>query len=104
VQDIRLKIQICKHLQHCAGKERESLRVVIVTVQPRAFEIILIIEQIIYNSVMARFKNAAILPSPCNRNGQAGNEIHLLPEFLRDILIQRKNNPAAYKTRAHCAG
>ena len=93
VDDIRPEIDAGKHLQHGAGKEREPLRVVVVAIQPRTLEIILIIQQIIDHAVMPGLKHPAVLPPPGHRHRQAGDKGHLLPQLLKqqsEVLLVRR--------------
>ena len=60
-----------------------------------AAEIVLVIQQIINYAAVPGFKHAAVLPSPADRHRQAGNEPHIVPQLLRNILVHGHNDPAA---------
>ena len=52
------------YLKHRTGEEREALRVVVVTVDTVALEIILVVDKIEDNAVYLRLEDAAVLPAP----------------------------------------
>ena len=83
VDHIRLKADQLDHLQHRAGKEGESLRVVIMAVEAGTLKIILVVQQIVDDAVVLGLKHTAILAAPGDRHRQAAEERHFVPQLLR---------------------
>ena len=95
VDNIRLKVEVRQHFKHGTGEKRKALGIVVMAVKPMALKIILVVNQVINHVARVCFKHTAVLPAPCHRNGKARDELHVFTQFLRDILIQRKNDAAA---------
>ena len=92
--DVRVIVNVVEHLHRCLGEECKPLCIIIISVQIVAFKIVLIIQEVIYYTLMTHFKDTAILIPPSQRNIEIADELHLLPELLGDVFIQRNDNPA----------
>ena len=74
---VGLKVDMRNYFKYRTGEESESLRIIVVTVDRVTLEIILIVQKIVYNAVVLCLKNSAVLTSPCNRNRDMSDELHL---------------------------
>ena len=98
MDNIRLKIDVPDHFNNGAGKKGEPLGVVIVAVQPRPFEIVLIIQKVIDHTVVLGLEHPAVLAAPRNRHRKTGQKRHRLPQLLRHRFIERQDHTAAHQT------
>ena len=64
-----------QHFENCAGEKGKTLGVVIISVKPVAFEIILIIDKIIGDVALLGLEDTAILPPPGNGNDNACDNV-----------------------------
>ncbi len=98
MNDVGLKIYKRYNLKNRAGEERESLRVVIMTVNSLTLEIILIVKEIIYDAVSAKLENTAVLTSPRYGDGDMSYKLHLILILLLNTVVQRHYDSASDKT------
>ena len=94
MDDVRVKVDVVEHLHRRLGEEGEALRVVVVAVQIVPLKVILVVQEVVDNPLMAGFENAAILVSPGKRNVKVAHKLHPLAELLRDVFIKRNDHPA----------
>ena len=91
---------IHKNQPNSPCKKCKTLRIIIMPVNSVALKVILIIKEIVNNTVCLCFKYTAILPSPRNRNGNRSDKLHLVFKFLLDSVIKRHYNTTADKSFA----
>lgn len=104
MDDVGLEVDVRDYLKYRAGEERKTLRVVIVTIDAVALEIILVVDKIEYNAVYLRLEDAAVLPAPRDWDGDMCDKLHLVAQFLLYSAVERHNNTAADKALAQCLG
>ena len=68
VNDIRFPINNRNDFEHCPCKECKTLCIIIVTIDTITLKVILIIKEIIDNTICFRLKHTAVLSAPGNRN------------------------------------
>ena len=81
VDDVRGEIDVEQRLQHSAGEEGEALAVIVEAVEAPAFEVILVIQEVVGHAVHLGFEQAAVLAAPAHRNGVIGDVFQLVAEF-----------------------
>ena len=95
VDDVGLEFDMRQHFKHGAREERKALRIVIIAVDAVALEIVLVVEQIVDDAVRFGLKNAAVLPPPGNRHGDARQKRHFILELLLDAVVHGHDHAAA---------
>ena len=95
MNQIRFEIQIRQHFQRRTGQECKTLCVIIVAIQTRTLEVILVVDQIVNHAANLCLEHTAILTAPGYRDREAGDKTHIFSQFLRNILIERHHNTAA---------
>ena len=104
VQDVRFKIDILDHFADRFREEREPLRVVIEPIDAAvALEIILIVDEVIFDAVITGLKHAAVLVAPAKRHIKIAKELHLFAPFRFNRAVERHNHPAGMLPAADCA-
>ena len=92
VHHVGIEIQKGHNLHRAAAEEREPFAVVVVSVAAGAFEIVLVVHEIVRYVIRNVFENPAILISPGKRNEDVSDKAELLPVFLSHVLIERNDN------------
>ena len=85
-------------------EEGKALCVVKVAVNALAFEVILVVNEVVDDVVDLCLEDAAVLAPPSHRNTDAGDKAHLVPQLLRDAVIQGHHHPAANQPGAQRLG
>ena len=104
VDEIGMEVDVGEHLEDGAGEERKSLGVIIEAVQLISLEVILVVDEVVGTIVPACPEQTAVLMSPCDRNGEVGDEVHLAFELIGNGAVQRHNDTAVMTLAAHGMG
>ena len=94
MDDIGMEVDVGQHLEDGAREERKALRVVIVTIEGAALEVVFVVDEVVGAVVPARPKQAAVLVSPRYGYGEVGDEVHLVLQILRNGAVERHNDTA----------
>ncbi len=94
VEDVRREIHVRDRLEHRHGEERKPFRVVAVAIDAGTPEIIFVVEEIKNDAVVFCREEAAVLVSPSEPNPEIRQKRDQLPEFRRNIRIERHDDPA----------
>ena len=95
-----------EHFKNRSAEENVSLGVVIIAVKTVvALEVILVVEEIVCNTVNFLRENAAVLMTPANRNSEVGDKAHLFLLLGFDCVdIVRHNNTRVVPCLNECFG
>ncbi len=83
LNDVGLEPEVRHQLPRRAREESKALRVVVVTVNIVALEVILVIDKVISNAVVLHAEQSAVLIAPGKPDGDVAHELH-------SILVQRR--------------
>ena len=90
VDDVRLEIGVEQHFEDGTGEEGEALAVIIEAVQAAALEIVLVIDEVVDNTVALGLEEAAVLAAPADRHAKVGDIGQAILEF--QVTVQRHDN------------
>ncbi len=89
LQHLGLKVEMGQKLQHRFGKEREPLRVVVISVDVCALKVIFVIHEIVYHAAILHAEQSAILIAPSKPDGNIAHKRHFVLVSRCDIFVQR---------------
>ena len=90
VDDVRLEIGVEQHFEDGTGEEGEALAVIIEAVQATTLEIVLVIDEVVDNTVALGLEEAAVLAAPADRHAEVGDIGQAILEF--QVTVQRHDN------------
>ena len=103
VDNIRLPaVEMGDGLQDGTREKGEPLGVIVVSVETGALKIVLIVDEIVGDTVIFRLKDAAVLATPGNRNIKVQEIGHILTLLVGNTAIERKDDADVHAIFPEC--
>ena len=90
---VGVEAQVAGGLDDRPGEEGKALGVVIVAVDVVAFEVVLVVHEVVGDPVLFQLKQAAVGGAPGQVDVEALQVGHLVPPLLADALVEGEDDP-----------
>ena len=102
VEHVGVPVQMGGRLHHGAGEEGEALGIVIVSIEPGALEVVLVVHKVIGDAVPLELEDTAVGGAPGQDYMEVEEVGHLVPPLLPDPLVEGEDDADVVACRSQC--